>query len=427
MYCRLCVLYFFTLILNGIALKEVDSNVRKQKTIDNNLLERLRAMQTELNVIRHDIHAHPETAMKEIRTSALVAVKLKQWGINVTEKVGKMGVVGTLKSDELGYGSIGLRADMDALEINEQNNLPYISTIPGLMHACGHDGHTTMLLGAAKYLAEHRDSFRGTVHFIFQPAEEKENGALTMINDELFDRFPMDAIYGLHNSAGISVGQFATRSGPYMAASGTWIVTFRGTGGHGATPHLATDVTILLAQFIVSLQTIVSRNVAPMDAAVISVGVIQSGSFSSLNVLPSEIRVGGTTRSYTREVRDTIERRIQELAQGLATSFGCTAEVVFHRKGSPLVNDLLSTQRAIKVAETLVGPENVDGNAAPIMSSEDFAEFLVKKAGAFISMGIGNRNGELHSPTYNFNDNATIFGVGYWVSLVQQELHTSKL
>ncbi|CAF1400365.1 unnamed protein product [Rotaria sordida] len=279
-----------------------------------------------------------------------------------------------------------------------------------------------MLLGAAKYLAENRNSFYGTVYFIFQPAEEKEDGALTMIKDKLFERFPMDAIYGLHNDPRIAVGHFAIRSGPMMAADDTWVVTFRGTGGHGALPHLATDVIVLVAEFILSLQTIVSRNIRPTDSAVISVGAIQSGSFGSLNVLPSEIRVGGIARSFTEEVRDTIERRMQELAHGLATSFGCAAEVVYNRELPPLVNDVHSTERAIKAAGSFVGAENVDGNTTPIMASEDFAEMLKEKPGAYISMGNGNKSGEVHSPTYNFNDDATIFGVGYWISLVQQEL-----
>ncbi|CAF1120865.1 unnamed protein product [Rotaria sordida] len=334
--------------------------------------------------------------MKEVRIFAMVAAKLKQWNITVTEGVGNLGVVGILKSKTPGNHSIGLRADMDALEIIEKNDVSYISTISGIMHACGHDGHTTMLLGAAKYLAENRDSFSGTVYFVFQPAEE--------------------------TGVGLPVGQFAIRSGPMMAATDTWVVTFRGTGGHDATPQLATDVTVLLAEFILALQTIVSRNIAPTDTAVISVGAIQSGFFESLNVLSSEIRVGGTSRSFTREVRDTIEQRMKELAHGLAAAFECIAEVVFNRAGNPLVNDVQSTERAIRAAESLVNVENVDGNTTPIMNGDDFAEMLERKPGAHMYMGNGNRSRALHSPTYNFNDDTIIFGVGYWVSLVQQEL-----
>ncbi|CAF5005400.1 unnamed protein product [Rotaria sp. Silwood1] len=379
-------------------------------------------MQPELALIRQDIHAHPETAMQEIRTAALVASKLKQWGLTVTEEVGRLGVVGTLQSNKPGSRSIGLRADMDALELTEQNDVPYVSTTPGVMHACGHDGHTTMLLGAAKYLAENRDSFCGTVHFVFQPAEEKEDGAITMIQDKLFDRFPMDAIYGQHNRPSLGIGQFAIRAGPMMAAADTWIVIFRGTGGHGASPHLATDVTVLLAQFLSSLQTIVSRNISPIDAAVVSVGAIQSGSFGSLNVLPSELRIGGTARSFTKEVRDRIELRITELAHGIASNFGCTAEVQYKREGIPLVNHVQSTERAIKAAESLVSAQNVNRDVAPTMGGEDFASMLEQRPGAYIMIGNGTPSGKLHSPTYNFNDDVIPFGVGYFVRLIQQEL-----
>ncbi|CAF3902621.1 unnamed protein product [Rotaria sp. Silwood1] len=390
--------------------------------MDETLLSQIRSMQPELALIRQDIHAHPETAMKEIRTAALVASKLKQWGLTVTEEVGRLGVVGTLQSNKPGSRSIGLRADMDALELTEQNDVPYVSTTPGVMHACGHDGHTTMLLGAAKYLAENRDSFCGTVHFVFQPAEEKEDGAITMIQDKLFDRFPMDAIYGQHNRPSLGIGQFAIRAGPMMAAADTWIVIFRGTGGHGASPHLATDVTVLLAQFLSSLQTIVSRNISPIDAAVVSVGAIQSGSFGSLNVLPSELRIGGTARSFTKEVRDRIELRITELAHGIASNFGCTAEVQYKREGIPLVNHAQSTERAIKAAESLVGAQNVNRDVAPTMGGEDFASMLEQRPGAYIMIGNGTPSGKLHSPTYNFNDDVIPFGVGYFVRLIQQEL-----
>ncbi|CAF1123264.1 unnamed protein product [Rotaria sordida] len=382
-------------------------------------------MQPELISIRQDIHAHPEMAMEEVRTSTLVATKLKQWGITVTEGIGRMGVIGTLKSLQPGDRTIGLRADMDALQLTEQTDVPYISTKPGTMHACGHDGHTTMLLGAAKYLAEHRDSFCGTVHFIFQPAEEGQKGAIAMINDKMFDRFPMDAIYGIHNYPD-PLGKFTIRFGPMFAASDRWYVTFHGSGGHGgATPHLATDVTVLLAQFILALQTIVSRNVSAIDSAVISVGAIESGSFGSVNVMPAKIRIGGTARSLTESVRSTIERRIKELVHGLATSFGCTAEVEYVRLGTPLVNHEEQTKRAIKAAKAVVGAENVDKNRVPSMGGEDFAFMVLERPGAFIFLGINDEahTAQLHSPTYNFNDKAIPFGVAYWITLVQQELN----
>jgi amidohydrolase len=389
------------------------------------LLDEVRIMQTELASIRQDIHAHPEMAMEEIRTSTLVAAKLKQWGLTVTEGVGKFGVIGTLTSLQPGNRTIGLRADLDALQLTEKNDVLYVSTKPGTMHACGHDGHTAMLLGAAKYLAEHRDSFCGTVQFIFQPAEEGQKGALAMINDKLFERFPVDAIYGLHNLPE-QLGKFSIRHGPMLAASDRWYVTFRGTGGHGgASPHLATDVTVLQAQFILSLQTIVSRNVSALDSAVISVGAIESGSFASLNVMPDKIRIGGTSRSFKESVRNTIEKRIEELANGLANSFGCTAEVEYIRIGTPLVNHEEQAKRAIKAAETVVGAENVDKNREPTTGGEDFAFMLLERPGAFIFLGINDEKKPmtLHSPTYNFNDEAIPYGVAYWIRLVQQELN----
>ncbi|CAF4854444.1 unnamed protein product, partial [Rotaria sp. Silwood2] len=310
--------------------------------------------------------------MVENRTSALVAAKLKEWGLTVTEGVGELGVVGTLTSFKPSNCSIGLRADMDALQLVEKNNVSYISTKLGTMQACGHDGHTAMLLGAAKYLSQHRDSFCGTVEFIFQPAEERLKGALAMINDSLFERFPVDAIYGLHN-APEQLGTFSIRSGPLMAASDRWLVTFRGTGGHGgAGAHLATDVTVLQAQFIMALQTIISRNINAADPAVISVGAIQAGSFESSNVMPSEIRIGGTARTLTTSARDIIERRMNELANNLAAAFGCTAHVEYFRRGIPLVNHDVQTKRAIKAAETVVGSMNVNKNREPRMGAEDF-------------------------------------------------------
>jgi hippurate hydrolase len=391
--------------------------------MDEHLFSELHKMQSELVAILHDIHAHPELSMEEVRTSKLVAEKLKEYGLTVTEGVGRYGVVGTLKSNHPGDHSIALRADMDALQLTEQTNLPYSSTKSKIMHACGHDGHIVMLLGAAKYLFEHRDSFIGTVYFIFQPAEEKLEGALEMINDKLFERFPIDAIYGLHNLSGVAIGKFVIRSGPMMAASDDWLVTFCGTGGHGgAYPHLATDVTILQAQFILALQTIVSRNISSTDSAVISIGAIEGGSFNSRNVMPSEIRIGGTARSFTKSVRDTIKRRIKELAHGLAESFNCTAQVEYYRCGTPLVNHDEQTSRAIKAAESLIGKDNVNGNVTPFTSAEDFAYMLEKKAGAYMCIGNGITDSPVHTPKYVFHDENIPFGVGYWIKLVQQEL-----
>ena len=386
---------------------------------------RLHALHPELTAIRRDIHAHPEMGMEEVRTSALVAETLRGWGLEVTEGIGKYGVVATLKGRRPGQRVIGLRADMDALAITEATGLPHASTNPGVMHACGHDGHTTMLLGAARMLAEDPD-FGGTVHFIFQPAEEGRGGAKAMLADGLFERFPVDAVYGLHNKPNRPLGTFAIRSGPLMAAGDRWVVTFRGTGGHGgSTPHLATDVTVLQAQFIMALQTVVARNVSAIDAAVISVGAIHGGSMASTNVMPAEMVIGGTARSFTEAVRDTMERRLRELATGLAASFGCSAEIEYLRRGTALANHAEQTAIAARAAVAVAGAERVDDNADPVTGGEDFSLMLKARPGAFMFMGIGAGGPSsegLHTPTYDFNDDAIPHGVAYWLALVEQEL-----
>ncbi len=393
------------------------------------LLAALKEMQPELAAIRQDIHAHPEIGMEEERTAALVAARLKEFGLEVTEGVGKYGVIGTLKGRLPGQRAIGLRADMDALMINEATGVPYASENPGKMHACGHDGHTTMLLGAAQYLAKNPD-FGGTIHFIFQPAEEGRGGAVAMLQDRLFERFPVDAVYGLHNQPGRPLGEFATRTGPALAASDGWEVTFHGTGGHGgATPHLSTDVSIVAAQFIMALQTVVSRNVAAIDSAVISVGAIEGGSFGSTNVMPARLRIGGTARSYVPEVRDLLERRIAALAHSVAATFGCTAEPTYRRGTTALVNHPEQTKNVVAAATALVGASAVDADAPPVTGGEDFAFMLEARPGAFVFMGQGQGGATsegLHTPTYDFNDNAIPYGVGYWVSLVQQEMGAAR-
>ena len=393
--------------------------------MDETALERIKALQPELAAIRRDIHAHPEMGMEEVRTSRLVADTLRGWGLEVTEGVGKFGVVATLKGRLPGQRAIGLRADMDALAIEEATGLPHASTTKGTMHACGHDGHTTMLLGAARHLSQNPD-FGGTVQFIFQPAEEGRGGAKAMLADGLFERFPVDAVYGLHNEPGLPVGQFATRTGPALAAADRFTVTFRGTGGHGgAAAHLSTDVTVLQAQFILALQTIVSRNIAAVDTAVVSVGAIHGGSMESLNVMPAELVLGGTARSYTPDVRDTIERRMGELAQALASAFGCSAEVSYRRGTSPLFNHAEQTEVAKAAAGALVGAGRVEGDAPLVLGAEDFSSMLEARPGAFMFMGNGGGGATsegLHTPNYDFNDEAIPYGVGYWVSVVEQEL-----
>ncbi|WP_439594552.1 M20 aminoacylase family protein [Falsiroseomonas sp.] len=390
------------------------------------VIEGVQAWQAELAAIRQDIHAHPELGMEEVRTSALVARQLRDWGVEVEEGIGRFGVVGTIRGTRPGQRVIGLRADMDALQIPEATGKPYASTNPGIMHACGHDGHTTMLLGAARWLSQHRD-FAGTVHLIFQPAEEGRGGAKAMLADGLFDRFPCDAIYGLHNKPTLPAGRFATRKGPALAAADRFAVTFHGTGGHGgSTPHLATDVTIVQAHFVLALQTIIGRNVAAVEAAVLSVGSIQGGSPISSNVMPAEITVTGTARSYRPAVRDLLERRIGELANGLAAMHGCTAEVTYRRGVPALVNHAEQTELALEAAKALVDAEAVDADFPLVTGAEDFALMLEARPGAFMFLGAGTgpdgTSPNLHTPHFDFNDAIIPMGVAYWVSVVDQEL-----
>jgi len=389
-------------------------------------LDTIKSFHPELTAIRRDIHAHPEMGLEETRTAALVAEKLRGWGIEVTEGIGITGVVGTIRGRLPGQRSIGLRADMDALSIPEQTGLPHASQNPGVMHACGHDGHTTMLLGAAKYLSEHRD-FSGTVQLIFQPAEEGRGGALAMLKDKLFERFPCDAVYGMHNMPGIPVGKFAIRKGAFLAAAGRWKVIFRGTGGHGgATPHLATDVTVAQAQYIMALQTVISRNVSPLEAAVISVGSIHAGSNLSSNVMPSEIEITGTQRCFSKATQDILDRRMTELAHAMAAANGCTAEVELSWGTNALVNHADHTEVAVTAATNIVGAANVFPDSPPITGGEDFCYMLEAKPGAFIFIGNGvNENGPthaVHTPHYDFNDEIIPMGVNWWVNIVREEL-----
>ncbi len=386
----------------------------------------LDAHHAEFTAIRRDIHAHPELGMEEARTSALVAEKLRGWGVEVVEKVGHTGVVGIIRGKRPGQRAIGLRADMDALAIHEQTGRSYASKHDGKMHACGHDGHTTMLLGAARYLAENPD-FGGTLHLIFQPAEEGRGGALAMLADGLFERFPCDAIYGLHNSPGMPVGTFATCVGPMLAAADHWHVTFRGPGGHGgAAPHLAMDITYAQAHFVLGLQGIVGRNVPPLDTAVISVGHIAGGALESCNVIPSELVVGGTARSYAPEVRDLIERRIAELAELTARSWGCTAECHYERGPRALINKAEQVEVGLAAARAAVGADSVKDRLRPTTGGEDFAEMMHVRPGAFMRIGNGvAADGSfhgLHTPKFDFNDAIIPDGISYWVNVVDQEL-----
>jgi hippurate hydrolase len=394
------------------------------------LVDALKAHEAEMIDIRHQIHRNPEVGFEETQTAALVAKKLREFGLEVTEGIAKTGVVATLKGKQPGQRAIGLRADLDALHIQEVPGRNYGSTVPGKMHACGHDGHTAMLLGAAHYLSEHPD-FGGTVNFIFQPAEEGLGGGKKMVEEGLFDSFPVDAVYGMHNMPGIPVGHFHTRTGSFLAASDSWEVSFHGTGGHGgAGAHLATDPTLAVAQFITAIQTIVSRSVPAIETAVVSVGSIMGGDPGSPNIIPSKVTITGTARSYSPAIRDLLESRLTALAHAQAAAFGCTANVIYNRRYPPLITHAEQTDISIAAASDLVGAEQVVGNAAPITGSEDFSFMLEAKPGGFIMIGNGfapdGSFHNVHTPSYDFNDDILTLGAAYWVKLVQTELAVGK-
>jgi amidohydrolase len=385
-------------------------------------LDQVRPLVPELVAIRRDIHAHPEMGLEETRTAALVAGKLREWGVEFVEGIGQTGIVATIRGKLPGQRAIGLRADMDALAIYEATGVEHASRTPGVMHACGHDGHTTMLLGAARYLKEN-PNFAGTVHLIFQPAEEGRGGALAMLDDGLLERFPCDALYGMHNSPGMPVGQFGIRKGAAMAGGCMFHVTFTGKGGHGgATPHLSVDLSIIQAHFVLGLQTIVGRNISAFDPAVISVGFIGGGARDSANVMPAEITVSGTARHYKDATKEIIERRIRELAEGLAKMHGAGVAVEFVWVAEPLINADEPTDVAIAAASAVVGNAAVNPNIPATGGGEDFAYMLKQRQGAFIRIGNGEASAGVHTPLYDFNDEAIPYGVAYWVELVKQEL-----
>ncbi|MGU3576632.1 amidohydrolase [Brucellaceae bacterium C25G] len=391
-------------------------------------IDRLNEYLPELVEIRHKLHSKPETAFEEIKTAALVAAKLREWGIEVHEGIGKTGVVGVLKGARQGQRCISLRADMDALNILENNDIDYISGVSGKMHACGHDGHTTMLLGAARYLAEHPD-FAGTVQFVFQPAEETGKGAPAMIEDGLFKRFPTDAMYGLHTEPGLPVGQLATRSGAALAGSLSFHVMFKGSGGHGgASPHMAKDTTIPVAHFILALQSIVGRNVSSLDTAVISVGHISGGSVASPNVMPTETLVSGTARYFRKEVRDIICNRIKELAELFAQTSHCEVNIQITLETPPLINNVREFDVAIEAASLSLGNDNVNSQRPLSTGAEDFAYFTSEIPSAYVWLGAGvGPDGlvhDVHTDKFNFNDESLVHGVSYWINLVNLELRS---
>jgi len=373
-----------------------------------------------LTAWRRHLHAHPELTLHERHTAAFVQAKLTELGVPFVAGIGGHGVVATLTRGPSNR-SVGLRADMDALAIPEATGLPYASTTPGTMHACGHDGHTTMLLAAARVLAEAPD-FAGTVQLIFQPAEEGRGGAAAMLADGLFERFPCEAVYGLHNMVGMPVGSFAIRKGAFLATAGQWSVGFTGPGGHGgAAPHLTPDLSVVAAHFILGLQTIVGRNVPPLETAVLSVGHIAGGDADSPNVMPAEIVVSGTARCFSDAVRDLMARRMEELATGLAALHGAGASFKASWGAPALLNHDAQTEVAVAAAAAVPGAQ-VDAEAPPVTGGEDFSLMLRARPGAFMFIGNGMRGGALHTPRYDFNDAIIPLGAAYWLSLVTQEL-----
>jgi len=379
-------------------------------------IETIRTFHDELTAIRRDFHAHPEIGMDETRTAGIVAAKLREWGIEVHEGVGRTGVVGVLRRGE--GPSVGLRADMDCLPMDEQTNLDYRSTNPGRMHACGHDGHTTMLLGAARYLAQ-SDTFRGTVNFIFQPGEEGMGGALAMLEDRLFERFPCDAIYAMHNRPGMAVGEFAISPGPSAAGGAFFDIHVTGRGSHGARPEASIDPVLVCSHITTALQSIVSRNVPPADTAVLSVTRIVGG--DAYNVIPQTATISGTCRAFKREVMTMMEEGMKRIARGVAEGFGATAEVDFRFIFAPLINDADRTTELADAAAAVVGGDKVDRAKPPGMGSEDFSFMMEKVPGAYIQVGNGE-SAQLHNPAYNFNDECTPFGSALYASIVEQKL-----
>jgi len=369
---------------------------------------------------RRDIHAHPELGFEEQRTADVVAKKLAEFGCEVFRGIGRMGVVGRLRAGA-SLRSIGLRADMDALPIQEATNLPYRSRHEGRMHACGHDGHTAMLLGAARYLAETRN-FDGTVHFIFQPAEEGLGGGEAMVQDGLFERFPCDTIFGMHNRPGLAVGKFQIRTGPMMAGGAYFDITVTGRGAHGARPEAGIDPVIIASHITTALQTVISRNVRPLDTAVLSVTQIHAG--DAYNVIPEQAFIRGTVRAFSSETMMLIEQNISRIASGVAAGFGGTAELDFRLIFPPLVNDTTEAEFIADTAATLVGEDNINRNGNLVMASEDFSYMLDRRPGAYIQIGNGDSSGgcEVHNPGYDFNDAALPLGASLFARVAERKL-----
>jgi hippurate hydrolase len=387
------------------------------------IINRIAEFHADMTAWRRDLHAHPELGFEEFRTSDLVAARLAEWGIEVERGIGGTGVVGTLHGAHPAREArvIGLRADMDALPMQEENDFPHASKTPGKMHACGHDGHTAMLLGAARYLAETRN-FAGTVRFVFQPAEEGKGGARRMVEEGLFERLPCDEIYGLHNWPEMPAGTIAVRPGPMMAAADHFDVKVVGHGGHGAMPHHSIDPVVVAAQIVTALQPLVSRNTDPLDNAVVSVTRISGG--TAYNVIPREVQLAGTARTFRPATRDAIEAGIRRVAEGVAAAFGARAEVDYRRNYPATLNHAAQADFAASVAAKVVGEPGVIRDFEPSMGAEDFAFMLEKRPGCYAWIGqAGGPSGcMVHNPRYDFNDEILPLGASYWATLVETAL-----
>lgn len=381
-------------------------------------MSRINELKSEMIAWRHHIHAHPETAFEEKKTTKFIIEKLKSFGITeLYTDFAPTGVVGIIKGKKEGR-VIALRADIDALDIIEENKIDYCSTIPGKMHACGHDGHTATLLGVAKYLSEHRD-FSGTVVVIFQPAEENEGGARVMVENGLFDRFPIEAVYGIHNQPNMKLNHFYINHGPMMASYDVFEIKVTGVGAHAAAPHLGKDTILTATQIVNSLQSIVSRNVDPISSLVVSVTQIHSG--DTWNVLPQQAVIRGTVRAFSADVQDMAEQRITQIATGIASTFEAKAEVDYQRRYPATINYAKQADIAIEAAKNVVGENGLIIDPLPSMGSEDFAFMLQKIPGVYVWLGAG-KGANLHNPAYNFNDEVLITGAQYFIEIVNQEL-----
>jgi amidohydrolase len=391
-------------------------------------VEEIRKFHAELREIRRDIHAHPELAFEEQRTAGIVAGRLEAWGVEVHRGLARTGIVGVVRGRRSASGrAVALRADMDCLPIRETTGLPYRSRHDGRMHACGHDGHTTMLLGAARYLAATR-AFDGTAYLIFQPAEEGGGGGQKMVQEGLFERFPADQIYALHNWPALPPGKMAVRAGAMMAATDEIQITVRGKGGHAAMPHMTVDPVLMSAHIITALQSVPSRNIDPVDALVISVCSMQTSQVGAFNVLPDSVTLIGTVRSFRPVTRDLAEARIKQIVTGIASSLGGSAEVQYQRGYPATINSVREAEFAARVGEKIFGPDNVVRDADPTMGGEDFSYMLQQRPGAYVWLGQGGGQTGcfLHNAGYDFNDEIIPLGAGYLAALVEESLPLAK-